>query len=95
MGCCGSKRAAASAAAGRPGGGAPPRTVAPGAGPAAAGRPADVIVRYVGARPVRARGAASGRSYQTSPADPLVAIDARDAAALIRTGLFRAQDAGR
>jgi hypothetical protein len=55
----------------------------------AAARPADVLVRYLGAQPVRVRGAASGRTYHTSSTSPLLAIDARDAAALIRTGLFR------
>jgi len=47
-------------------------------------------VRYLGVQPVRVRGTASGRVYHTSSADPLLAIDARDAAALIRTGLFQA-----
>jgi hypothetical protein len=47
-------------------------------------------VRYLGVRPVRVRGAASGRTYTASATDPLLRIDARDAAALIRTGLFRA-----
>jgi hypothetical protein len=48
-----------------------------------------VRVRYLGVRAVRVRGAASGRTYTASSTDPLLRIDARDAAALIRTGLFR------
>jgi hypothetical protein len=46
-------------------------------------------VRYLGTRPVRVRGAASGRAYTASATDPLLRVDARDAAALLRTGLFR------
>jgi hypothetical protein len=46
-------------------------------------------VRYLGVQPVRVRGAASGRTYTASSAEPSLTIDARDAAALIRTGLFR------
>jgi hypothetical protein len=53
-----------------------------------------VLVRYLGAQPVRVRGTASGRIYHTSSAAPTLAIDARDAAALIRTGLFRAAAGG-
>jgi hypothetical protein len=90
VGCCGSKRAAARAVALRRGNGsAAPRRAVSWAAPVAAARGADIFVRYLGVRPVRVRGAASGRTYHTSAADPMLAIDARDAAALIRTGLFR------
>ncbi len=80
MSCCGNKRAAASAAL---------RRATSQVAPVAAARAADTHVRYLGARPVRVRGAASGRLYHTSSANSMLTIDARDAAALIRTGLFR------
>ncbi len=90
MGCCGQKRAAARAVArGRGDGSTALRPAVSRVAPVAAARGADVFVRYLGVRPVRVRGAASGRTYHTSSADPMLAIDARDAAALIRTGLFR------
>jgi hypothetical protein len=90
MGCCGQKRVAASAGLRRQDRStAPSRTAPSRAAPVGAARGADVLVRYLGARPVRVRGAASGRTYHSSSADPLLSIDARDAAALIRTGLFR------
>ena len=85
MGCCGNKRAAAGAALRRRDGDTAPRRAAP----VSAARLADVSVRYLGARPVRVRGAATGRAYHASPANPSLAIDARDVAALVRTGLFR------
>lgn len=89
MSCCGNKRAAASAALRSRDGNT---TRAPAASRAAAvttARGADIRVRYLGVRPVRARGAASGRTYVASSSEPMLTIDARDAAALIRTGLFR------
>lgn len=96
MSCCGHKRALASAAAGarrrdastasRRAASTARTTIGPLTAP---GRAADVLVRYLGALPVRVRGAASGRIYHASPADVSLAVDARDAAALIRTGLFR------
>jgi len=87
MGCCGNKRAAASAAARGQGGSGSLSRAAPTA--MTAGRPADVVVRYIGGGPVRVRGTASGRVYHSSPAAPLLQIDGRDAAALVRTGLFQ------
>jgi hypothetical protein len=89
MSCCGGKRAAASGALSPRNGNTERRLAASRAAPLAAARAADVRVRYVGVRPVRVRGAASGRVYTASSADPSLTIDARDAAALIRTGLFR------
>ncbi len=93
MGCCGQKRAAASAALRQRDRSAAPRRAAPRAAPRAAtvpptARAANVPLRYLGVRAVRVRGAASGRVYHASAASPSIAIDARDAAALIRTGLF-------
>jgi hypothetical protein len=91
MGCCGNKRAAASATLRRQDPGATPRRgTVPRAAPFGPARAADIRMRYLGAQPVRVRGAASGRTYHASPAGPSLTIDARDAAALIRTGLFRA-----
>ena len=90
MGCCGNKRAAASATLRRQDPGATPRRTGPRAAPSGPARAADIRMRYLGAQPVRVRGAASGRTYHASPADPSLTIAARDAAALIRTGLFRA-----
>ena len=46
-------------------------------------------VRFLGTRAVRIVGTASGRQYRVSPERPLVAVDDRDAAALLRSGLFR------
>jgi hypothetical protein len=89
MSCCGQKRAAASAALRRRDGNGAPQRAAPRAAPVEGGRLANVLVRYLGVQPVRVRGTASGRVYRASSADPSIAIDARDAAALIRTGLFR------
>jgi hypothetical protein len=102
MGCCGNKRAAASATLRRQDPGATPHRTSPRAAPptpardrrassATPARAADIRMRYLGAQPVRVRGAASGRTYHASPADPSLTIDARDAAALTRTGLFRAR----
>jgi hypothetical protein len=81
MGCCGHKRAAASASL--------RRTVS---APAVSQgqRPTDVSLRYLGAKSVRVRGTASGRVYLASSANAAFSVDARDAAALVRTGLFRA-----
>jgi hypothetical protein len=68
---------------------ATPRGAASPAVPTSAGRLADVPVRYLGTQAVQVRGAATGRVYRASSVDPLIAIDARDVAPLIRTGLFR------
>jgi hypothetical protein len=89
MSCCGNKRAAASVALRRGNEVATPRQAPLAVTPVAVARAADVHVRYLGVRPVRVRGPASGRTYHTSSADPMLTIDARDAAALARTGLFR------
>jgi hypothetical protein len=76
MGCCNQKRAA---------------MIAPASPPAdRAQTPAQrVTVRYTASRPIRVRGTATGRVYHCSARSPVLAVDARDAAALIRTGLFR------
>lgn len=89
MSCCGNKRAAASAALRQRDGNTTRHLAASRAAPVAAARAADMRVRYLGVRPVRVRGAASGRAYVASSSEPVLTIDARDAATLIRTGLFR------
>jgi hypothetical protein len=47
-----------------------------------------VALRYTQASPILVRGPASGRQYQFSGSKPVQAVDARDAAALLRTGFF-------
>jgi hypothetical protein len=92
MGCCGHRRAAM-----RPGPTVTPtpvirqqistvrqqnvvQTVSPSA---------LVSIRYLETKPVHVRGPASGRQYQFSGSKPIQAVDARDVAALLRTGFFR------
>ena len=50
----------------------------------------DVLIRYLAQPPVQVGGAASGRMYQFSGSEPVQRVDARDAAALLRTRYFRA-----
>ena len=47
-----------------------------------------VNLRYLERSPIRVRGPATGVAYQFSAAQPVQAVDARDAAALLRTRLF-------
>jgi hypothetical protein len=81
MGCCGQQRAALSTARRLPRDAAarPPRPRV-GAGP--------VALRFVGNGPVRVRGTASGRVYRFANAGEVQHVDARDAAALLRTRVF-------
>ena len=51
---------------------------------------AAVNLNYVAGSPVRVRGAVTGRQYDFSGLRPTQAVDARDAAGLLRTSLFRA-----
>jgi hypothetical protein len=97
--CCGRRRSAWSAAS------APlraPRSVAPATSDASVGRrvaptqgmsaqaPAHaVMLEYLEAAPIRVWGPATGRPYDFSSAEPRHAMDARDAAALARSGPFR------
>jgi len=83
MGCCDKKRASMrGAAVTRPGkpltGRLEPR-----------GTAAEVRLRYLGNRAIRVRGSASGRTYVVPgrTAGPVL-VDARDVAALVRTGYF-------
>ena len=48
-----------------------------------------VTLEYLEVAPIRVWGPATGRPYDFSGAQPLHAMDARDAAALTRSGLFR------
>lgn len=47
-----------------------------------------VVLRYTETSPILVRGPASGRQYQFSGSKPVQAVDARDVAALLRTGFF-------
>jgi hypothetical protein len=48
-----------------------------------------VQLRYIERSPILVRGPVTGREYKFSASQPVEAIDARDAAALLRTGFFR------
>jgi len=65
-----------------------------GSGPAHAPPPLaprpEVLVELVHRAPLRVRGPASGRIYAFTLAEPVQTVDATDAPALLRDGLFRA-----
>ena len=48
-----------------------------------------VAVRYLGTEVIVVQGTATGRRYGFSGGSPMQMVDARDAAALLRSGLFR------
>jgi hypothetical protein len=48
-----------------------------------------VGLRYLERSSIRVRGPATGREYSFSAADPVQAVDTRDADALLRTRFFR------
>jgi hypothetical protein len=48
-----------------------------------------VMLEYVEVAPIRVWGPATGRPYDFSGDQPVQAMDARDAASLARSGLFR------
>ena len=50
---------------------------------------ADLNLFYYGVTPASVRGPVSGRLYQFSKQQPVQAVDARDAASILRTRLFR------
>ena len=50
-----------------------------------------VRVRYLGGRPVVVRGPTSGNYYRFSGLERVQSVDPRDAAALVRSPLFRAE----
>jgi hypothetical protein len=102
MGCCGQKRAALRSAplpaVTRPSPNLPTATSQPTiAGPQVTVYPqsaqplpthSSVVLRYTETSPILVRGPVSGRQYQFSGSKPVQAVDARDAAALLRTGFF-------
>jgi hypothetical protein len=53
-----------------------------------------VMLEYLEVAPIRVWGPATGRPYDFSGAQPRHAMDARDAAALARSGLFRRTTTG-
>jgi hypothetical protein len=61
---------------------------APGPSGAAPGPSASVILRYKETSAIRVRGPVTGRSYDFSIAQPAQHVDPRDAAVLIRSGIF-------
>jgi hypothetical protein len=47
------------------------------------------MLRYLGQSGIVVRGPATGQQYAFSTADPVRAVDPRDAAVLLRTNYFR------
>lgn len=102
MGCCGQHRNGGGVAPGwaPPSGqpAAPPSpAVAPGTGlvwPPSMGRQqaATLRLRYRDRARIAVRGPATGRSYEFSAAQPVQAVEVRDAQSLLRTGLFTRVD---
>ena len=103
MGCCGQKRAALTSAPpvvvtrlspNQPTAASQPsvtRQQVPVHVQAARPLPAysSVALRYTETSPILVKGPASGRQYQFSALNPVQSVDARDVAALLRTGFFR------
>jgi hypothetical protein len=89
MGCCGQQRAATVARLRATGS---RRTATNEQPPGQARHPpsnlSTVALRYVGTRPARARGTATGRLYAFACRGAIVSVDSKDLAALLRTGLF-------
>ena len=50
---------------------------------------ASVAIRYLETSTVLVHGSATGREYRFSGVEPVQAVDARDAAALIKTRFFK------
>jgi hypothetical protein len=48
-----------------------------------------VAIRYLRTTDIAVRGPATGRRYVFSGGSPVQVVDTRDAAALLRSGLFR------
>ena len=86
--CCGSRRAAWRQGAARP---AVVANVAEVRQAEIAGSPSPfhaVTVLYTEGTAIRVMGPVTGQPYAFSPADPVQAVDARDAAVLTRGGAF-------
>ena len=86
MPCCGQQRAALKRTGSRlrlgASGSAPPSS-------APAPTEDETSLAYLANAAIRVRGASTRRTYEFSSADPVQRVDARDAAALLRTGFFR------
>lgn len=96
MSCCGQGRMAlrasqAAAMPTTPAAPGAPRTAGEGIARAAdrAVLRASVPMRYLGAAPIVARGAVTGRAYPFAAGRPVQPVDARDVAGLLRMGIFR------
>ena len=83
MGCCGERRAATVAALQTASNARSTGSIRQPPGEAT-----PLALRYMGARPVRARGTATGRLYAFERQGAVATVDSRDVAALLRTGLF-------
>lgn len=95
MGCCGQKRAVLRntpptiTPVVTPPAPTKPPLRHPGQLPPGGAAPFLVAVRYLESSPILVRGVASGRQYEFSGAQPVQAVDASDAEALLRTRFFR------
>jgi hypothetical protein len=101
--CCGSRRAAwrSAAVSPRPASETFERTPSVGSGPAGPGPAAgsasavargpfpSVVLDYLEGRAIRVRGPVTGQAYSFSEAERSQAVDARDAAVLVRNASFR------
>src|SRR6266540_552582 len=67
----------------------PPRTASPAPAIPPMGAMGMVSLRYVARARVLVSGPVSGHGYEFSGAEPVRAVDGRDAEALLRTGYFR------
>ncbi len=66
----------------------PPAPAAEVAVGAVVGRSAAVTLRYLGRGAARVMGPVTGRRYDVSPDRPTLAVEPRDAAVLLRQGVF-------
>jgi hypothetical protein len=57
----------------------------------ASGQFPSVTLRYLGPSAIRVRGPTTGRPYEFSMAQPVQAVDVRDAAVLARNSAFQRQ----
>jgi hypothetical protein len=86
MGCCGQKRTALASSTVRTA--APPATP-PARNSAPPAAPGLVALRYLASSRILVRGPATGQAYEFSGAQPVRAVDPRDAEVLLRTRHFR------
>ena len=89
MGCCGQRRAATVAELQAGGSAHEPVPARPAHQLRQPPRArATVALRYLGRRPARARGTASGRLYSFARRGAIVDVETQDLTALLNTGLF-------